>query len=133
MKIGLSYTGSECEAWELCPLAERRDDEAIAEVVRLSADGGLGDMEGCGTGWRYRGVRISIRNFMMGAGSISKSPETGWQTERDLFAQAVLQIAWERGLPVLGVCRGLQLINVSCGGTLVQDLGVQGEMPFMRM
>lgn len=41
---------------------------------------------------------------------------------RDHLEFAILQIALERGLPVLGVCRGLQLINVAFGGTLHQNL-----------
>lgn len=41
---------------------------------------------------------------------------------RDHLEFAILQIALERGLPVLGVCRGLQLINVAYGGTLYQNL-----------
>ena len=36
-------------------------------------------------------------------------------------------MVWERELPVLGVCRGLQLINVTLGGNLVQDLGIAGD------
>jgi putative glutamine amidotransferase len=42
--------------------------------------------------------------------------------ERDLFELALFAIARQRGLPILGICRGIQLINVALGGTLVQDI-----------
>jgi putative glutamine amidotransferase len=42
--------------------------------------------------------------------------------ERDLFEIALARAAIERDLPVLGICRGMQLINVALGGTLTQDL-----------
>jgi putative glutamine amidotransferase len=42
--------------------------------------------------------------------------------ERDVFEIALTRAAIERDMPVLGICRGMQLINVACGGTLVQHL-----------
>jgi putative glutamine amidotransferase len=42
--------------------------------------------------------------------------------ERDRFEIALLRAAIERELPVLGICRGMQLINVAYGGTLLQHL-----------
>jgi putative glutamine amidotransferase len=42
--------------------------------------------------------------------------------ERDLFELALFAVARERALPLLGICRGMQLINVALGGTLYQDL-----------
>ncbi len=42
--------------------------------------------------------------------------------EIDRFELALLRHAQARGLPVLAICRGMQLLNVSRGGTLVQHL-----------
>lgn len=42
--------------------------------------------------------------------------------ERDVFEYAAARAAWERDLPTLGVCRGLQVMNITFGGTLVRDI-----------
>src|SRR3954454_11037599 len=42
--------------------------------------------------------------------------------ERDLFELALFAAARQRELPILGICRGIQLVNVALGGTLHQDL-----------
>ena len=45
--------------------------------------------------------------------------------ERDRTELLMTRWALEAGMPVLGVCRGFQVINVVCGGTLYQDLHSQ--------
>jgi putative glutamine amidotransferase len=50
-------------------------------------------------------------------------PETiGTNPDRDRFEIALALGALERGLPLLGVCRGMQILNVACGGSLDQHL-----------
>lgn len=45
--------------------------------------------------------------------------------DRDTVEIMLLKHAIERDLPVLAVCRGLQVLNVACGGTLYQDVATQ--------
>jgi putative glutamine amidotransferase len=50
-------------------------------------------------------------------------PETvGTNPDRDRFEIALARGALERGIPLLGVCRGMQVLNVACGGTLDQHI-----------
>lgn len=41
---------------------------------------------------------------------------------RDYYELLLLKKAFDRNIPVLGICRGLQLINVALGGSLYQDI-----------
>lgn len=45
--------------------------------------------------------------------------------ERDDFEIGMLRLMIDLGKPVLGICRGIQLLNVALGGTLYQDLASQ--------
>jgi len=42
--------------------------------------------------------------------------------ERDAFEIALVRRALEQDMPLLAICRGMQVMNVACGGTLHQDL-----------
>lgn len=57
----------------------------------------------------------------------------GWRPDRDAWEVALLDAADEIGLPVLGVCRGMQLMAVRGGGTLDQHtpdlVGHDGHSP----
>jgi putative glutamine amidotransferase len=54
---------------------------------------------------------------------IERHAETvGTNPDRDRFEIALALGALERGLPLLGVCRGMQVLNVACGGTLDQHI-----------
>ncbi|QDS34968.1 gamma-glutamyl-gamma-aminobutyrate hydrolase family protein [Brevibacillus brevis] len=45
--------------------------------------------------------------------------------ERDITELEIIKIALELKKPILGICRGMQILNVACGGTLIQDIPSQ--------
>lgn len=42
--------------------------------------------------------------------------------ERDECEKELIRLFAEAGKPIFGICRGIQILNVCCGGTLIQDL-----------
>lgn len=53
--------------------------------------------------------------------------------DRDSFELGLAARALERGIPTFGICRGIQLLNVACGGSLYQDLSeCPGAVPAHR-
>lgn len=57
-------------------------------------------------------------------------PRTGPPARaRDAWELALIKEALAAGLPLLGICRGMQLLNVALGGTLVQHIDGHAEVP----
>jgi putative glutamine amidotransferase len=124
IRIGLTDTGTE---WKHQNYVRWIGGGEAIDVVRLSAAlGNLNEAVHCDGLVLSGGIDIDP-SLYGGAREYKRSPAGGWELERDLFEQAVLRMAWERELPVLGVCRGLQLINITLKGDLVQDLGIAGD------
>jgi putative glutamine amidotransferase len=67
------------------------------------------------------GSDVSPRSY----GETALKPEWEGDYVRDQYEIELLHEFAARGKPVLGVCRGLQLVNVAFGGTLFQDIPTQ--------
>lgn len=55
----------------------------------------------------------------------NEEPKKGLETvntDRDLYEIQLIKIARRLKKPIFGICRGMQLLNVACGGTLYQDI-----------
>lgn len=69
------------------------------------------------------GVDISPESY----GEKAEKKEWEGDPRRDRYEMGLFQEAQRREMPILGVCRGCQLINVAMGGSLYQDLSSKGS------
>jgi putative glutamine amidotransferase len=60
-------------------------------------------------------------------------PDWAGDRLRDAYEMELLHEFMEAGKPVLGICRGAQLINVAMGGTLYQDIATQYDNPAVHI
>lgn len=67
------------------------------------------------------GVDVAPSNY----GETSLHPDWSGDPVRDAYDMALLRACMAQGKPVLGVCRGAQLLNVALGGSLYQDIPTQ--------
>ena len=118
MKIGITHTGWHDKHLNYVNWIRGNDKEI--EIVVLSANND-NKIEDCDALVLSGGVDMHPRYFK-GTDIYANMP-AHFQEARDEFELKAFDTAIKNSIPVLGICRGLQLINVFCEGTLVQDLG----------
>ena len=124
MKIALTYTGYEHKHENY--LNWLKGDDVI-EIITVSAElNNAAAIRDCDALVLSGGVDTDPV-FYNGPGDYADKPEEGWDTARDFFEKELYEYALKNSLPILAICRGLQLVNVVQGGSLHQDLGLLNE------
>ncbi|MBI1766854.1 MAG: gamma-glutamyl-gamma-aminobutyrate hydrolase family protein [Bacteroidetes bacterium] len=119
MRIGLTYTGSEKK--HLNYVNWLKGDDAI-EVVELSAGkNNLDELHSCDGLVLSGGIDVHPKFY--NNSELNYPGVEGFDEARDQFEISAIKKAQENKLPILGICRGLQLINCFFDGSLKQDLG----------
>ena len=85
----------------------------------------------CGVGDLEQYLDMADGVYLTGAGSNidpalygqeNETPNKGQDRDRDLFDLRLIKAAIARGLPIFGICRGMQEINVALGGDIYQKV-----------
>jgi len=119
MKIGLTYTYSEKKHQNYVKWLENHGE---IEVIKLDVmDNNLDQLANC-DGLVMSGGRDIHPKFYKSK-KLDYREAKDFDENRDQFEISAFKLAQEKQIPVLGICRGMQLINCILGGNLKQDLG----------
>lgn len=118
MKIGITHTGRDDKHMNYVKWIKGNSTDI--EIVTLSAENG-NNVEDCDALVLSGGIDMHPK-YYKGNEKYDNQPAR-FKESRDDFELNAFDAAVKNSIPVLGICRGLQLINVFCEGTLVQDLG----------
>lgn len=119
-RIGVSFSRTNFHFyWDWFVKEELRDDLELVELSFEKAN--TEDFATCDGFVLTGGVDIHP-SFYGGATEYPNQPGD-FQTERDVFEKKIYEYAQLHHLPLLAICRGMQLVNVLNGGKLLQDLG----------
>ncbi len=110
----------------------KNDDPAI-DLITLSAETqNTDDVKRCDGIVLSGGIDVTPAFYNSQRTRYPNISKKGSDRERDIFEMKVFQLAQENSIPVLAICRGMQLVNVSLGGTLVPDLEESGKLDHKR-
>ena len=124
MKIGITYTGNEEKHNNYVNWISGKDKEIV--VVTLKEDlNNILEVASCDGIVLSGGIDIAPEFY--GAKSGYPFEPKQFNNSRDIFELNVFRESLQYEIPVLGICRGMQLVNCFYGGTLVQDLDEKNE------
>ena len=118
-KIGISFTTTNFQPyWDWITIQDMQDD---LELIELSFEkNNTEDIYKCNGFLLTGGVDVHP-SFYNGEAGYKNSPDSH-QPDRDHFEEKIYRYSQINNLPLLGICRGMQLVNVLQGGKLIQDL-----------
>ncbi len=126
MKIGLTYTGSEKKHSNYINWLLASGEEDM-EIITLSfAHKNLTAIDTC-DGVIFSGGIDIYPGFYGGFDGYLHAPSQ-FDQYRDEFEIAAFLKTQEKNIPVVGICRGMQLINCIYGGSLIQDIGYESNL-----
>lgn len=119
--IGLTYTGSDQKHENYVRWLTGEENEIINIVTFIPGSSEIFELDHCDGLVLSGGIDIHPSLYGMQEGYAHQP--ANFNIERDRLEEALFWRAQQNQMPVLGVCRGLQLINCLLGGTLYQDIG----------
>ena len=126
MTIGITYTDSRYENYPLWI----RDNDLTITVIQLTP-GNPGYLAKCDGIVLTGGVDTHPRFYRNEKLDYPNAPKE-FNEERDEFELMVFGYALEKKLPLLAICRGMQLVNIALGGNLIQDIEDAGKNDHRR-
>jgi putative glutamine amidotransferase len=126
MNIGVSYTGSDAKHAHYIRWLKKN---SAVNIITLSAETreNKGSIEDCDGLVLSGGIDIHPGFYNSNNFVYPNMPKQLYE-KRDAFEISLFKTAQQRKLPVLGVCRGLQLINCILGGNLQQDIAARNSL-----
>lgn len=106
-----------------CDALERAGAVPLSIPTLRDPAGALVLLEGCDGLLLPGGPDVEPRRY---GEELRAGSRTEYVADLDATEAAVLRRALDIDLPVLAICRGCQLLNVVCGGTLWQDIALEG-------
>jgi putative glutamine amidotransferase len=121
MRIGLTHTRNTQKFQYYIDWLNRED----VEIIKLSvADDNLPEIGDCDALVLSGGVDVHPKFYGSATGYPGQPEE--FNEKRDEFEMAAFHVGEENDIPILGICRGMQLINVIHKGTLIPSLALNG-------
>ncbi len=129
-KIGISYTKTRFQNyWTWFNNQDIKDDIDLIELSFLKNN--PNDIYKC-DGFILTGG-VDVHPSLYGGNLEYENKPKTFDPERDKFEEKIYKYSQENKKPLMGICRGLQLVNVLQGGQLIQDLDTNRNIKHCRI